>query len=332
MECHGTSTYLLARWHNMKTDDEIREFVDGQLTDRIKIDFLDFPDVMPSTQAAGKEYPEPEQFISGFLAPGLTVLAATPKAGKTTLAHHLVVSIAAGQNALGVLPCRQAACLCLFLEDNERRVVRRERVLAGHSQGIRGLDYAFSGSKWTTSRLYKFAKSYPTYRVFVIDTVERWRQMQDIKSSGRVYEDEYRFLGELQEFAIKTSVAVILIHHDRKPTGGGGNALDTVSGTRAITGAADNIWLLSRDAELGTSTLKTVGRDFDERSIKFSRGVDGRLRAVAQAVPDTVDRIDRRAKARKMREEGSSVAAIARELGVSKSTIHAWCSDAGSQL
>ena len=124
-----------------------------------------------------------------------------------------------------------------------------------------------------------------------------------------------------------------MIHHDRKPNGNGGNVLDTVSGTRAITGAADHVWLLERNKETGISTLKVIGRDLDEKSIQFDRDMDGRLRAVETPVLDAVARIDQRVRARKMREDGASFAAIAKAFGVAKSTAEAWCKepDGGSR-
>ena len=150
-----------------------------------------------------------------------------------------------------------------------------------------------------------------------------------VESTGRAYADDYKFWGALQEFAISRSIALIVIHHDRKPNGNGGNVLDTVSGTRAITGAADHVWLLERNKETGISTLKVIGRDLDEKSIQFSRDIDGKLRAVETPVLDAVARIDQRVRARKMREDGASFAAIAKALGIGKSTAERWCQDHG---
>ena len=281
---------------------------------------------MPSLAALGRSYVEPEQFVDGFLTIGLTVLSATPKAGKTWFVHECVIGVATGSNALGVLSCLQSEALCIFLEDSERRGILRERVLMGHAGGCPGVTYAFVGSVWNLDRLGRWLDAHPKCRLIVIDTAERWKLMQSqTESTGRVYSDDYRFWGELQAFAISRNIAMILIHHDRKPNGSGGNILDTVSGTRAITGAADHVWVLDRNAETAISTLKVVGRDLDERSVQFNRGCDGKLRAIQAAMLDAVARMDQRSRARRMHEEGASIREIATALGVSKSAVARWC-------
>jgi hypothetical protein len=288
----------------------------------------DWSDCVRSIDAAGREYPEPEQFVEGFLTVGLTVLSATPKAGKTWLAHECAIGVATGHNALGVLPCRRSEVLCGFFEDSERRGILRERRLLGATGGCGGITYAWVGSKWNLDRFARWLDAHPARRVIVVDTAERYKQMQPAaESTGRVYADDYKFWGALQAFAIGRSIALVLIHHDREPNGGGGNILDTVSGTRAITGAADHVWLLERNSETGISTLKVVGRDLEEASVQFNRGIDGRLRAVETPVLDTVARIELRVRARRMRQDGATFAEIAKALGISKSTASAWCEE-----
>jgi hypothetical protein len=292
----------------------------------------DWSDCVRSTDACGCEYPEPEHFVQGFLTVGLTVVSATPKAGKTWLVHECALGIATGSNALGVLPCQRSDVLCGFFEDSERRGILRERKLLGHASGCAGITYAWVGSKWNLDRVARWLDSHPACRVVIIDTAERYKQMQgDQESSGRIYADDYRFWGALQAFAIGRSIALIVIHHDRKPNGSSGNVLDTVSGTRAITGAADHVWLLEHNGETGVSTLKVIGRDLDETSVQFSRGDDGRLRAVEVPVLDTVARIEQRARARHLRDEGVTFRDIAKALGVTKSTVERWCQNADGQ-
>lgn len=308
----------------MREDADLQALVDGAPSSFIPAD--DWADCMPSRDAFGRSYPEPEQLVEGFLTVGLTVLSATPKAGKTWLVHECAVGVATGGNALGTLPCLQSEVLCGFLEDSERRGILRERTLMGHAGGCPGIIYAWVGSKWTLDRLGRWLDAHPACRLVIIDTAERWKQIQPpAESSGRVYADDYRFWGALQEFAISRSIALVLLHHDRKPNGSGGNVLDTVSGTRAVTGAADHVWLLNRKSETGISTLQVVGRDLDERTIQFSRDIDGKLRAIETPVMDTVWRIDQRVKARRMRDDGMGFQKIADTLGVAKSTIQQWC-------
>ena len=167
----------------------------------------EWSDCLPSISARGREYPAPEQFVEGFLTVGLTIVSATPKAGKTWLVHECAIGIATGDNALGTLPCQRSEVLCGFLEDSERRGILRERQLLGNRGGCPGITYAWVGSKWDLDRLARWLDLHPVCRVIVVDTAERWKQMQGaVESTGRAYADDYKFWGSLQEFAISRSM------------------------------------------------------------------------------------------------------------------------------
>lgn len=293
----------------------------------------DWSDCVQSIDARGRDYAPPEELIKGFLTPGLTVLSASPKAGKTWLVHEFCLAAATGGNAIGVLPCIQSESICLFLEDSERRGILRERALAGHDDGVAGVTYCWARSQWTLDRLGRWLDLHPKCRIVAIDTAERWKQMQPpaaVESTGRIYSDDYKFWGELQTFSTTRNIALVLLHHDRKPNGSSGNILDTVSGTRGITGSADHVWILDRNRQTGVSKLQIVGRDLDAMSIEFSRDPAGQLRAMAGApVLDTVSRIDMKAQARQMYEDGMSLAAVGKVLGVSKAAVAKWSAAAG---
>lgn len=282
-----------------------------------------------SIDLCDKEYPDPEQFVSGFLTVGLTILSATPKAGKSWLVHELAIATSCGKNALGILACLQTEVLCLFLEDSERRVVTRERKLLGNNGGCGGLTYFFANSIWSPDKLERYLDLNPACRVVVIDTAERFKQSMAFVKTGAVYSDDYAFWGSLQALAMRRDIAIVVLHHDKKPNGSsGGNILDTVSGTRAITGSADHIWLLDRDRESGISTLSIVGRDLEESSIQFTRGADGKLRAIAHAISQEDKRKQDMRRCRELRNTGKSYGDIAENLGCSKDTARRWCSDA----
>jgi AAA domain/Homeodomain-like domain len=281
-----------------------------------------------SIDLCNNEYPDPEQFVSGFLTIGLTILSATPKAGKSWLIHEFAIGACCGKNALGILPCLQTEVLCLFLEDSERRVVIRERKLLGNNGGCGGLTYFFANSIWSPAKLERYLDRNPRYRVVIIDTAERFKQSMAFVKTGGVYSDDYAFWGALQALAMRRDIAIIVLHHDKKPNGSnGGNILDTVSGTRAITGSADHIWLLDRDRDSGISTLSIVGRDLEESSIQFTRGNDGKLRAIGQTISQEEKRKRDIRRSRELRKSGKTCQEIADELGISKNTAYRWTED-----
>ena len=277
------------------------------------------------------EFVPPEEFIPGFLTPGLTVIAASPKAGKTWLCHEFALSIAQGARALGTIPCLRADVLCLFLEDSLARIKRRERLLSGGQCGCTGIVYAPAGTRWTLPRIGKYLDAFPSCRCIIVDTAERFKQQQTLAANGnggsRIYSEDYAFWGSFQNLAMVRNVAVIVIHHDRKPFAGRGNGqanLDSVSGTRAITGSADHIWLLDRNGETGISRLSVVGRDLEERCVDYVKGEDGRLVVTGERYDPNGERDDLRQQAFCLRDGGASLRDIATALGVSRSTVSRW--------
>lgn len=270
----------------------------------------------------------PEEFIAGFLTPGLTVIAASPKAGKTWLCHEFALNVGMGRPALGAIPCQHIDVLCLFLEDSLARIKRRERMLlAGEVCGQKGVVYAPAGTRWSLSRIRRYLEEHPTCRCVIVDTAERFKQQQPANGNGnsRIYSEDYVFWGAFQALAMTQDVAIILIHHDRKPFGKpNGVSLDSVSGTRAITGSADHIWLLDRNLDTGISRLSVIGRDLEERSVDFARGADGRLVVLGERANPEGEREDMRQQAFCLREQGFSVREVAQQLGVSKSTVDRW--------
>ncbi|MFO1127724.1 MAG: AAA family ATPase [Rhodospirillales bacterium] len=314
----------------MPDDDWARRLADEAEPYRTPPPADEWSDCILSASLAGRTYKPPVQFVSGFLAPGLTVFASPPKVGKTWTIHEMVLSVATGGNAFGVLATTPTEVLCLFFEDGERRVVARERSLIGHDRGCGHITYVWADPDrppWTMDRLARYLDQHPHCRLVVIDTAQRFRAMQALVASGQVYADDYAFFGELQRMAVSRGVCLVLLHHDRKPNGATGSLIDTVSGTRAIAGSADHLLYQSRDPETGITTLRVEGRDLDPRRLDFIRSPEGQLRATAPAVTDLVTRLDQQRRAREMRDAGQSFGAIAKAIGVGKATVVRWCSD-----
>lgn len=54
--------------------------------------------------------------VEGVLPTGLTVLTGSKFCGKSTLVHHVALSVACGVDVLGRLRTKQVDVLCLFLK------------------------------------------------------------------------------------------------------------------------------------------------------------------------------------------------------------------------
>jgi hypothetical protein len=156
--------------------------------------------------------------------------------------------------------------LYLALEDTERRLSGRlMRLLAGA-----GLSAAPAGLSLAThwpplegggrDELAAWLGARAGAQLVVVDTLAMLR--------GRAaadYQGEYRVVAGLRELAARSGVAVVLVHHARKMPAR--DALDTVSGTTGLTGAADATWVLARPQGEREAVLHVTGRDVDEQEL-----------------------------------------------------------------
>ena len=127
-------------------------------------------------------------------------------------------------------------------------------------------------------------------------------------------------IAQLQKFALENNVAVLLVHHTRKP-GQNSSSFDEISGSTAMTGAADTLMLLSRDNEGGT--LDITGRNvkdqelsliFDEHSCLWT--FDG------IPIKSTQKPKQRRALELLQKKGAMTAEAISQELGCSTNSVY----------
>lgn len=107
-----------------------------------------------------------------------------------------------------------------------------------------------------------FHEEHPDLILVIIDTL----QMVRLSARNYSYSNDYRGLIELKHFADQHGITIILIHHTRKMSES--DVMNTVSGTNAITGAADFTWVLtklSKNSQDGA--LSITGLDVKQREI-----------------------------------------------------------------
>jgi hypothetical protein len=108
----------------------------------------------------------------------------------------------------------------------------------------------------------------------MIDTLERFRPMP--KPGIPSYTADYQAITGLQQIAKnRPGLAIIILHHNRKMDAE--DPFDTVSETLGLTGAADTIMIIRRQA--GSVLLNVRGRDVEESetSLPTKAHADGRL-------------------------------------------------------
>ena len=94
--------------------------------------------------------------------------------------------------------------------------------------------------------------------LLVIDTLGFWAGLTDFNDYATVAK-EFR---PVQDFAVDTNIAVLVLHHSRK---GNGADIDDISGSNALTGGAANAGLLTKIKDSDTQRKLTVwSRDVGE--------------------------------------------------------------------
>jgi hypothetical protein len=222
--------------------------------------------VITASALQRKEFPPLKFILPGLVPEGATLLVSRPKLGKSWLVLDLAISIAAGRFTLGELRPAQGDVLYLALEDGQRRLQRRiSRILPTFSGSWpERLTIATEWSRADQGGLADIKNWIATVsapRAAIVDTLAQFRAMSTGKN--QLYADDYQAIIGLQKLAIAHGIGVIIVHHDRKSEAD--DPFDTVSGSLGLTGAADTILIMKRQA--GGVTLHVRGRDLEESEI-----------------------------------------------------------------
>ena len=197
---------------------------------------------------------------------GLIVFAGNPKSGKTFFAIQLALAIANGKSFLDYSTTKGFVS-CHFFEDNMDRLKRRldsmkinkeeyENVLINHQR--------ISINNGLINKMGNELLLYPDIKLFIIDT------LQDAKGAGgkgNSYENDQLRLAPLQDFAMKNKVAVFCIHHLKKSKKDMDDDIQRLSGSMAISGAADLIMQLKKERGKTSAELSVEGRDIEYQSL-----------------------------------------------------------------
>ncbi|MBR1604314.1 MAG: AAA family ATPase [Synergistaceae bacterium] len=223
-----------------------------------------------------KEFPPVKWAVEGILPMGLSLLAGSPKIGKSFLSLQLSLAVALGGVALGKIQVKRGSVLNLALEDPERRL--KERILNSgldaKSADLSRLDLVTELAKQNDGGM-AFIKSWldnhSDARLVVIDTLQKFRQPK--QSKGDIYGADYTCMEELKQLADDYSVPFLIIHHFRKAkkSEDSGDWVDNFLGTTGLAGAADTLLSLTRQRGQDAGILKITGRDIEEAELALKR-------------------------------------------------------------
>lgn len=264
------------------------EWDDGREHKPVKFTFLE-PSTKPEPSAAndnkptafinaqellGMEFPPVQYTLPGYVAEGLTILGGRPKLGKSWLTLGACVAVATGGQFLGE-EVEQGDAFYLALEDNQRRLQDRLQTVLPPLRAAPDM-----------SRL-SFLTEAPRINAGLIEVLEAWRtRVSDPRlvavdtlamvrpPKGRnqdSYDADYAALSPLQKWAGEYRISVVVVTHVRKMEAT--DPLEMISGTNGLTGAADSILVLNRDAD--GPKLYGRGRDIEEveKALRFDNGM-----------------------------------------------------------
>lgn len=213
--------------------------------------------------------PKPRWVVPGYLPEGLSLLAGRPKIGKSWLALNLAIAVGTGGRALGALQVEAGEVLYLALEDTLSRLQRRTATVLAGEPIPRGVDVMMTCPRLDEGghqRIEAWLQDHPDARLVIVDTLAKVRPRQRV--NGNLYAEDYAALAPLKHLADEHKLAVLAVHHLRK--GAIDDPIEAVSGTAALTGAADSALILRRDRARADAVLYVTGRDIEEAEVAIT--------------------------------------------------------------
>ena len=212
-----------------------------------------------------KDLPRKKFIINSLLASGLSIIAGSPKVGKSWLVLDWCVRIAKGKDVWN-LHTDSGTTLYLSLEDDESRL--QDRLTAITDEVPSDVHFVTDCSKLDErleEQIQTFVDEHMDTVLIIIDTFQLIRSAKNDSS----YSNDYLKVQKLKKLADELKIAILLVHHLRKQ--GDSDPINEISGTNGIAGCADALFVLKKSNRTqGNATLFCTGRDIEDREIELA--------------------------------------------------------------
>ena len=179
-----------------------------------------------------------EWIIDGLcLQSGISILAAKPKAGKSTLTRALVKSVIRGESFLG-RKVKQGKCLLISLEEPPMVMMYHFKRLGLKED--EGLLIAIEGSRKDFALQLRTIIEVENPVLVIIDTLQKVTSFEDINQYNKTYEAIEPIIQVARDFKIH----IMVTHHMNKNQIGG---QDSILGSTGIAASFDNLIFMDRD-------------------------------------------------------------------------------------
>lgn len=208
-------------------------------------------------------FPPLRYAVPGILPEGMTLMVGPPKVGKSWMLLDIALAVSQGGYTLGAIRVDQRPVLYLALEDGDRRLQDRCRILQPGQPIPAALNYMTAiAPGQVLATVGAWLAMHPNREpLIIIDTLGK--VMPPAMPQETTYQRDYRVGGKFKALAdAHPGCCLVVNHHVRKA--GSDDFVDSVSGTNGLAGAADTIVVVARARHETAGILKVTGRDVDE--------------------------------------------------------------------
>ena len=231
--------------------------------------------VLSADKLNAMEVKPTEWIADGIIPPGLVMLAAGEKVGKSIMAQQLALSVVTGEPFLGHFAITQRGeAWYLALEQGSQQTRNRlARTLDGRPvpQGL----YVTTLEGWFEpldsggmTKLEAWMGHHPDTKVIILDVWEDVRPLETPRSKDP-YQLDMHHLRPLHAWATKHEVALVIILHHNKA----GEGFMRIQGSRGQQAKVCQVVNIEREIDQPIGIVQTKSRD--GAHIKFSATFDG---------------------------------------------------------
>lgn len=225
------------------------------------------PKVWTTAELLETDFPPVRFVIPGILPAGLSILAGSPKIGKSWFALQLATALSVGGAVLGTVRVEKQETAYFALEDGPRRIRSRiEKIGALPDRETLRIIHDLPRKTDPLDFLDAWMAAYPGTKVIIIDTLAR---LFPAGFDTNKYSDSYELIAALKTFADRFDIAVIVVHHTRKNPSEG-DWTQGINGSVGFSGAADSLVMLRRGRGEAGAVLSVTGRDIPESELALS--------------------------------------------------------------
>ena len=212
----------------------------------------------------------PTWIVNDILPTGLAILGAPSKIGKSWMMLQLGLAVSEGKDFLN-FKTNKNGVLYYALEDSKSRLKDRMTKMLKGKRASTDLHFTLSADAIDNGFLEKVTdemKIHPNIKLVIVDTLQKVRGK--VVKNESVYSGDYREMAKLKDFADTNKICFLFVHHLRK-LADESDVFNMISGSTALMGAADTIFIISKKKRMEDSaTLSMTGRDIQQSDLVIS--------------------------------------------------------------